>query len=354
MVLWVDKHRPTSLDKLDYHTSLAKRLSALAADGDLPHLLFYGPQGAGKKTRIMALLRAIYGSGCEKVKLEHRSFKTPTKASVDVTTLASNYHIEINPADAGTHDRFVVQEVIKEIAQSHPLQAGAGPSRSFKVVLLIEVDRLSRQAQAALRRTMEKYTASCRLILCCNNPSKVIDPVRSRCLGIRVAAPSHAEIGTVLQAVARKESLTLPPALAQRIAEASGRNLRRAVLMLEASKAQQYPFSEGQLVQQPDWEAYIGVLAQELSQEQTANRLLAAREKLYELLTKLIPPDVIMKTLSRELMKRCDDQVKHEISHWAAFYEHRIQTGTKEIFHLEAFTAKFMAIYKQFIMSMFE
>ena len=48
-----------------------------------------------------------------------------------MTTTASNYHIEINPADAGNQDRFVVQEIIKEIAQSHPLQTG-GPGRSFK------------------------------------------------------------------------------------------------------------------------------------------------------------------------------------------------------------------------------
>ena len=60
--------------------------------------------------------------------------------------------------------------------------------------MLVEVDKLTRQAQAALRRTMEKYSSSCRLILCCSNPSKVIDPVRSRCLGIRIAAPSHDEV----------------------------------------------------------------------------------------------------------------------------------------------------------------
>ena len=120
-------------------------------------------------------------------------------------------------------------------------------------MLLVEVDRLSRQAQAALRRTMEKYTASCRLILCCNNPSKVIDPLRSRCLGVRVPAPSHAEIADVLQGVARKENLVLPPELAARIAHASDRNLRRATLMLQASHARQYPFSADQQVELPDW-----------------------------------------------------------------------------------------------------
>lgn len=352
MVLWVDKHRPTSIAKLECHSELSKRLQALATDGDIPHLLFHGPSGSGKKTRIMALLREIFGAGSEKLKLEHRTFRTPSNKPIEVTTVASNYHIEMNPADAGINDRFVVQEVIKEIAQSNPLQAGKS-TRGFKVVLLVEVDRMTKQAQAALRRTMEKYTASCRLIMCCNNPSKVIEPVRSRCLSIRVGAPSSGEITTVLQCVARKENITLPAEMANRVAEHSGRNLRRALLMLEASRAACYPFVPNQHVELPDYEAYIAVLAKEITNEQSPQRLLAAREKMYELLTKCIPPDVILRTLARELMRSLDDELKHQVCALAAFYEHRIQCGNKEIFHLEAFVAKFMSLYKQFVLSMF-
>ena len=68
MSLWVDKHRPVTLEKLDYLKDQAAQLARLATTGDLPHLLFYGPSGAGKKTRIMALLRAIFGAGVEKVR----------------------------------------------------------------------------------------------------------------------------------------------------------------------------------------------------------------------------------------------------------------------------------------------
>jgi replication factor C subunit 3/5 len=134
-------------------------------------MLFYGPSGAGKKTRISALLREIFGPGVERVKLEHRPFKTPSGRAVELTTVASSYHIEINPGDAGIYDRFVVQELIKEMAQYNPVAAES--ARPWKVLLLSEVDRLTKEAQAALRRTMEKYTATCRLILVATSPSKV-------------------------------------------------------------------------------------------------------------------------------------------------------------------------------------
>lgn len=61
-------------------------------------------------------------------------------------------------------------------------------------MVLNEVDKLSKEAQHGLRRTMEKYMATCRLILCCNSTCKVIEPVRSRCLMVRVPAPSVEEV----------------------------------------------------------------------------------------------------------------------------------------------------------------
>ncbi|CAM9375977.1 unnamed protein product [Discosporangium mesarthrocarpum] len=353
-MLWVDKHRPTSLEKLDVHPELTNRLSE---DGEIPHLLFYGPAGSGKKTRVLALLKRIFGPGAERVRLEHRTFKTPSGRAVELTTVASNYHIEMSPADAGIYDRYIVQDVIKEIAQNRSLSAttgGGGGERkgnraNHKVVVLVGVDRLTKQAQAGLRQTMEKYTSSCRLILCCHSSSKVVEPVRSRCLGVRVPSPCEAEICQVLSSVCRKEGLTLPPELAARLAKSSNRNLRRAVLMLEACKVQQYPFTPDQTVQLTDWENYIAQLTREIVIEQSPKRLLEAREKLYELLTNCIPADIILKTLTRELMTVIDDCIKTEVLHWAAFYEHRLHLGSKEILHLEAFIAKFMSIYKTYI-----
>jgi len=243
-----------------------------------------------------------------------------------------------------------VQEVIREIAQSQNVNVGAKSRVSFKVVVLTEVDKLSKGAQHALRRTMEKYMSSCRLILCCESACRVIGPLKSRCLLMRVPAPSYQQIESVLQNVAKKEKLTLPNALGHRIARASDRNLRRALLMLEGCKVEQYPLDDDQPVRAADWEQFLYSIGQSIVEEQSPQRLLMARTKMYELLTKCVPPETIIRGLTRVVLARLDDSLKHEVVQWAAFYEHRMQKGSKPIFHLEAFVAKFMALYKRWLL----
>lgn len=150
-------------------------------------------------------------------------------------------------------------------------------------------------------------------------------------------------------------------------------------------------------MQLADWELYINQLAREILSQQSpqkyaspspldrmrthqtdlgeccVSRLLRAREMLYELLTNCVPATVILQTLVRDLMKMLDDELKHQVAYWAAFYvsplphrhrhshahllvhaqEHRINLGSKEIYHLEAFVAKFMSLYKHYLVDMF-
>ncbi|XP_037936414.1 replication factor C subunit 3 [Teleopsis dalmanni] len=347
MALWVDKHRPRELSKVDYHQEQAENLKNLCQQSDFPHLMFYGPSGAGKKTRIMCLLRELYGAGVERLRNETMTFTTPSNRKIEIMTVGSNYHLEVNPSDAGIYDRVVVIDLIKQVAQTQQIDVNG--QRDFKVIVLSEVDELTKDAQHALRRTMEKYVATCRIILSVNSTSRVIPAIRSRCLGIRVAAPTVDEMYIVLQATCKRENLQLPRELAMRIIEKSDRNLRRAILNLEACKVQQYPFTSNQDIIELDWQLFLRETANQIIQEQTPAKLEKIRERLYELLAQGVPPDIIFKSLVQQLVGNCDMTLKAKTLEVASMYEHRMQNGSKHIFHLEAFVAQFMSIYKKFI-----
>lgn len=203
-----------------------------------------------------------------------------------------------------------------------------------------------------------RYSSQCRIILLCSSASKIIEPLRSRCLGIRIPAPAPDDIASLLTLIARKESISIAPDVALKIALQCDRNLRRALLMLEAIAMQVAPAKQimpdhNVSTALPDWEIFIGRLAKEILQEQSPSKLLQSREMFYELLTNCIPAELILSTLLRELMKSLDDTLKHDVVYWAAYYEHRICQGSKEIFHLEAFVAKFMALYKRWLLALF-
>ena len=107
------------------------------------------------------------------------------------------------------------------------------------MVVINEADNLTRDAQSALRRTMEKYSPNLRVILIANSSTKILSPIRSRCLLVRVAAPTQSDIVDVLKSVAQAEDLgKIAPGVLEKITLESKRNLRRAVLMLEAVYAQ--------------------------------------------------------------------------------------------------------------------
>jgi len=203
------------------------------------------------------------------MKLDNKSLKIASKSqTIDITTVSSQYHVELTPSDAEFNDRHVIQAIIKDLAQNVTLETSSN-SKPFKIVVINETDCLSREAQQALRRSMEKYVSNCRLIFVTERISKVIEAVKSRCLCIRVAAPSNDTITKILQDVSQKEGFELPEKLSEKIVLKSGRNLRMALLMLETAKSKQLPLTPDQNVELPDWQVFIGQLAKMILEQQS-------------------------------------------------------------------------------------
>lgn len=164
----------------------------------MPHLLFAGPPGTGKTTCAIALSRELFGDDWK-----------------------GNFH-ELNASDERGID--VVRGKIKEYARTAPIGAAG-----IKIIFLDEADALTSDAQAALRRTMEKFTLTCRFILSCNYSSKIIEPIQSRCAVFRFRPIKREDIAKYLSWIAEQESIKLSTAGIDALIYVSNGDMRRAI-----------------------------------------------------------------------------------------------------------------------------
>ncbi|CAN3366584.1 replication factor C subunit 5 [Diutina catenulata] len=352
MSLWVDRYRPKQLDHLSYHDHINTNLKALAQSGDFPHLLIYGPPGAGKKTRIYATLNEIFGPGVEKLKIDVKTFVTPSNRKLEFNVLSSPYHLEITPSDMGNNDRVVIQDLLKDVAQTEQVDFSSKKSQAshrFRIVIINEAENLSRDAQAALRRTMEKYSSQIRLIMVSSSISSIISPIRSRTLLVRVAAPEVSEIVDVLSTVATKEQVSFDSdasrqQVLEKIAESSQRNLRRALLCFETVAMHNEVVTPNVQVTTLDWEVILANVAASIRRDQSVAAIGKIRVTFYELLSHCIPARVILKTLVFNLIGAytAKPQLVQQLMELAAEFDERLSLGQKAIFHLEGFVAKAM------------
>ena len=155
---FVEKYRPRLLDDVVNQEGIIKRLKQFIRDKSMPHLIFAGPAGTGKTTSALAMVRELYGR----------------KMAINRT------YLELNASDARGIN--VIRTYIKDFAKARP-----SIDIPFKILILDEADNMTSPAQQALRRTMEKYTRNCRMILICNYSNKIIPPIQSRCVVFRFA-----------------------------------------------------------------------------------------------------------------------------------------------------------------------
>jgi replication factor C small subunit len=200
--VWVEKYRPRSLADMVGQEGIVPLLQAYAKKRSLPHLMFAGPPGTGKTTAALALARDLFGE-------EWRQ----------------NF-LELNASDERGID--TVRTTIKDYARSAPI-GGTG----FKLLFLDEADNLTAEAQASLRRMMERYSNACRFILSCNYSSRIIDPIQSRCAVFRFRAYSEPQVRSQLDRVARGESVKIEADAFEAILVAAAGDLRRATNLLQ-------------------------------------------------------------------------------------------------------------------------
>ncbi len=139
-----------------------------------------------------------------------------------------NNFIELNASDERGID--IIRHKVKDFARMAPLGEA-----DFKVIFLDEADALTNDAQSALRRTMERYSATTRFILSCNYSSKIIEPIQSRCAVYRFKPLSSEAVAKRIRFIAQQEKLEVSEEGLSAIEYVAGGDMRKAINALQAA-----------------------------------------------------------------------------------------------------------------------
>ena len=203
-MMWTEKYRPETMKDVVGHMEQTPIWNKWVNEKDMPHVILSGQQGIGKTTIAIALARDILGEA-----------------------FALNF-LELNASD----DRKLetVRTRIKDFAST--VKLGNCP---FKICLLDEMDGMTKDAQNALKRIMEKYSNNIRFIITCNDNSKIIAPIQSRCATYQFSKLDDKHIFMALNRILKIEKgEEIPTTVWMNQAYAFNGDLRKAITQMQA------------------------------------------------------------------------------------------------------------------------
>ncbi len=290
-ILWTEQYRPKYFDDLNFHNETNQQLQNLVENGNMPHIIFYGPDGGGKRTRTNCVLSKLYGKGV--LRTNKDIWSTKHKSSlIEINIRHSKYHIEMNPSDVGNQDRLILTKLIKESATNSILFSNSNNQNNFTTFVIYDAEKMTTTAQAALRRTLEKYSEKIRVIMICQTIGNLLPAIKSRCLLMRIKSPSINDIKEVLQTIGQKQNFS-DDNLVNLIAENCNQNLRKAIIMFQNS------FLTGINTKEEYEEIWKKVIRQNIvnviQNKPEVSSITSLRKTYYDLLANQIPGDEIMK-----------------------------------------------------------
>ncbi|HLC88679.1 MAG TPA: replication factor C small subunit [Candidatus Nanoarchaeia archaeon] len=311
--IWTEKYRPGTFEEIKGQQEIVEKLKAFVETKNMPHLLFSGPAGVGKTTLALVVAKQLFGENWRQNVLE------------------------LNASDERGID--VVRVKVKDFARTKAI--GDVP---FKLIYLDESDALTKEAQQALRRTMENYTKTCRFILSCNYSSKIIDPIQSRCAVFRFKPLAEKEIYSLIDKLIVSEGLTVNEEVKKALFEVCGGDCRRlenvmqSCAVIKKNLDTELVYSMAAVAKPKEVKELLGIAA--------AGNFLESRKKLLSLMLDygLSGLDVI-KQIQKEIWNlKLEDRKKVELVDKCGEVEFRMVEGSDEYVQLESFLAFVMMV----------
>jgi len=307
--IWTEKYRPKTFNEVIGQNNIVKRVEAMTKTGNLPNLLFSGPPGIGKSTLALVIANELFQNQSQ-----------------------SNF-LELNASDERGID--VVRNTIKDFARMKSI------SGTFKIIFLDECDSLTKEAQQALRRTMENFSRNTRFILSANYSSKIIEPIQSRCISFKFRPLEKEQMKEIIDNIEKKENLTIDEKAKQALIEISEGDARKIANILQSCAAFGNQINEEMvfnLVSAAKQEEILDIINTAI-----AGNFLQSKDKLFETMLKhsLSGTDII-KQIQKGIWKtNLPDETKIKLIDKCGEIEFRLVEGSDEFIQLEALLAQF-------------
>jgi len=309
--IWTERYRPSTFEEVVGQQEIIKRVKSLVQSINIPHLLFAGPAGTGKSTLALIIVKELFGE-----------------------TWRDNY-LELNASDERGID--VVRQKVKDFARTKAM--GNVP---FKVIFLDEADALTREAQQALRRTMENYTNTCRFILSCNYSSSIIDPIQSRCVVFRFKLLEKKDIVSVIKKIAEREKLKISEDAYSSLYESSEGDCRRTINLLQATASIAVDINAEMvnIIASASKPKDIKVVLEYA----LAGDFVGSRDKLLDIMLKeSVSGTEIVKGIQKEIWNlQIEPEIKVRLTEKTGEIEFRMIEGSDEFVQLQSLIASFV------------
>ena len=327
-----DKYCPSNFDALDHAPDVTLFLKALAKQ-ELPHLIMEGPRGSGKSLRTLLLIQEKYGS----FSIKNIALDIPNMDQKDINIMVSPYHYQINPSTHNFYDRMLIKTFTSEVLK-YKILTGV----KYRILVIEDADLLTQEAQESLRRTMELYISTCRFIFLVNNDGKLIDPLYSRCVKVRLPAPTNEDMLKILTGITKKENVGIPPEILSSIILHSKRNIGKGISYLEQYILRNPILNEPFNREDYDvaWEISLKIITTIIEGIDIKTTFDKIRELIYELITYGVDAKTIIGNLLELALERISKKNTTHIYSLCKFACERdatVRISSKPIYHLESF-----------------